>query len=34
VLRTLGLRMHTEWVRSSYSPELLKTNIEGALKAK
>jgi len=34
VLRTLGLRLHTEWVRSSYSPELLKTNIEGALKAK
>jgi hypothetical protein len=34
VLRTLGLRLHTEWVRSSYSAELLRTNIEGALKGK
>ena len=31
VLRTLGLHLHTEWVRSSYSAELIKRNIEGAL---
>jgi hypothetical protein len=34
VLRTLGLRLLPEWGRSSYSPELIRRNIEGALRAK